>query len=95
MKVVDGKLYDKHSKSIGTTGLALGLLIPKTTLDLMTNYIALIIVTDDFDTPEKVIRFLLLSKDQLDLTFSWIISYHFYFNGIGRLDGVTFSNYYY
>lgn len=54
MKVVDGKLYDKHSKSIGTTGLALGLLIPKTTLDLMTNYIALIIVTDDFDTPEKV-----------------------------------------
>jgi hypothetical protein len=48
MKVVDGKLYDKHSKSIGITDLGLGLLILKTTLDLMTNYIALIIVTDDF-----------------------------------------------
>jgi hypothetical protein len=48
MKVVDGKLYDKHSQSIGITDPGLGLLILKTTLDLMTNYIALIIVTDDF-----------------------------------------------
>jgi len=59
MKGVDGKLYDKHSKSIGTTDLGLGLLILRTTLDLMTNYIALIIVTDDFDTPEKVLVFVI------------------------------------
>jgi len=39
--------------------------------------------------------FLLFSKDRLDLK---VLSDYFlplYFKGIGRIDGVTFSNYYY